>query len=316
MPTSACTRAPSGIGSSSSTATSSRYETGYAPGCDERVAAPHLRALDAREADRDALPCFGPIDVAIVNLDAPDAHRSSRRLEAQLVAGADRPGPERPGHDGADSAKRERAVDVEAGRAVGAGFLDLVRDRRDGCAQVVEPRSGLRADGDDLGSGNELARLLDHELERLRVDRVRLRHRDDAALDPEQPQDREVLVRLWPSALARVDDEQEEVDAGRARDHRPHEALVARHVDDGEPAPVRELERRVAEVDRDPAPLLFRQPVGVLSGQRPHEPRLPMVDVTGGPDRERHQRRLIMSRHGFCSQSPWISSSATKPRAS
>ena len=103
---------------------------------------------------------------------------------------------------------------------------------------------------------------------------------------------------------------------GRARDHRADEALVARHVDDREPAAVGELERRVAEVDRDPAPLLLREPVGVLPGQRPDEPRLAVVDVARGADGQRHQRRLTMSRHGLCSQRPWISSSGTKPRAS
>ena len=99
-----------------------------------------------------------------------------------------------------------------------------------------------------------------------------------------------MLVRLRARALAGIDHEEEEVDPGRARDHRAHEALVARNVDHGEPAPVGELERRVAEVDRDPAPLLLGQPVGVLPRQRPHEPRLPVVDVTRGSDGQRHVR--------------------------
>ena len=47
-----------------------------------------------------------------------------------------------------------------------------------------------------------------------------------------------MLVRLRPSALGRVDHEQEEVDPGRARDHRPDEALVPGNVDEGQPPPV------------------------------------------------------------------------------
>ena len=39
---------------------------------------------------------------------------------------------------------------------------------------------------------------------------------------------------------------------GRAGDHRPHEALVAGHVDDRQPPARRQLEARVAELDRDP----------------------------------------------------------------
>ena len=97
-----------------------------------------------------------------------------------------------------------------------------------------------------------------------------------------------MLERLRPCALGSVDHEQEEVDAGRAGDHRADEPLVPGHVDQREAAPVRQLERRVAEVDRDPAPLLLRQPVGVLPRQRPHEPRLAVVDVPGGADGQRH----------------------------
>ena len=122
------------------------------------------------------------------------------------------------------------------------------------------------------------------------VDGVDLRQGDDAALDAEQPEDRQVLVRLRSRALPRVDHEQEEVDARRAGDHRPDEPLVPRHVDQGEPASVDELERRVPEVDRDAAPLLLREAVRVLPGHGSDEPGLAVVDVPGGADRQRHLR--------------------------
>ena len=141
----------------------------------------------------------------------------------------------------------------------------------------------------DLRLGHELPRLLERELERLRVHRVGLRDRDHAGADPEQAQDREVLERLRPRALGAVDHEQEEVDSGRPRDHRADEALVPRDVDDGEPSSVGELERRVAEVDRDATRLLLRQPVGVLTRQRPDEPRLAVVDVARGADGQGHR---------------------------
>src|SRR5205085_326149 len=86
----------------------------------------------------------------------------------------------------------------------------------------------------------------------------------------------------------RVDHEQEEVDARRAGDHRAHEALVTRHVDDRQLLPVGQLERRVAEVDRDAALALLREAVGVLARQRLDERRLAVVDVPGGADRQRH----------------------------
>ncbi len=152
------------------------------------------------------------------------------------------------------------------------------------------PGAGLRADRDDLRVGDELLRLLESGLEQGRVHRVGLRHCDDAALDPEQPQDREVLERLRPGALSSVDHEQEEVDARRPGDHRADEALVARDVDDRDSRAVRQLERRVAEVDRDAPPPLLREAVRVLAGQRTDEPGLAVVDVTRGADRQRHVR--------------------------
>ena len=41
-----------------------------------------------------------------------------------------------------------------------------------------------------------------------------------------------------------------------------------------------------------PRCLLLGQPVGVLAGQRAHEPRLAVVDVTGGADRQRHRASI------------------------
>ena len=99
-----------------------------------------------------------------------------------------------------------------------------------------------------------------------------------------------MLVRLRPRALARVDDEQEEVDAGRAGDHRAHEALVAGDVDERQAAAVGQVERRVAELDRDAARLLLGQAVGVLARERAHERSLAVVDVTGCADGQRTSR--------------------------
>ena len=45
-------------------------------------------------------------------------------------------------------------------------------------------------------------------------------------------------------------------------------------------------QRREAQVDRDPPLLLGRQAVGVDPGEGPHQRRLAVVDVAGGPDHE------------------------------
>ena len=72
---------------------------------------------------------------------------------------------------------------------------------------------------------------------------------------------------------------------GRPGDHRPHELLVPRDVDEREdrPAPLGVGE---AEVDRDPARLLLGETVGVGPGQRLHEGALAVVDVSRGADED------------------------------
>ena len=189
---------------------------------------------------------------------------------------------------GADPLEREHAVDVQPRGPVGRPLLDAVGGFRERRAQVIEALARARARLHDRRLRDELARLLERQLARLLVHRVHLRERDDAVLDPQQPDDRQVLERLGPRSLARVDDEQEEVDPGGAGDHVANEALVAGDVDEGERAAVAQVERRVAEVDRDAALLLLRQAIGVLARQGSDEPGLAVVDVPGGAYRERH----------------------------
>jgi hypothetical protein len=225
-----------------------------------------------------------------VNLHAARAGGEAGRLDPQLVAWCDRARPQRPRDHRAGAGDRERAVDVEARGSLAPPLRHLRGDTGERGPQFVEALAGLGADGHDLGARNELTCLLQRELQRLGVHGVSLRHGNDAALDAEQPQDREVLVRLRPGAFVRVDHEQEEVDPGRSRDHRPHEPLVAGNVDQREPGSFAELEGRVPERDRDAALLFLGQPVGVLARERPHEPRLAVVDVPRRPDGQRHRR--------------------------
>ena len=103
-------------------------------------------------------------------------------------------------------------------------------------------------------------------------------------------------LRLRPGALGGVDHEQEEVDAGRTGDHVADEALVAGDVDDGEPTSAGQVERRVAEVDRDPARLLLGQTVGVLAGQGSDEPGLAVIDVTRRPESQTRRRSVTHAR--------------------
>src|SRR6266508_2564424 len=267
-------------------------------------------ALPGIERNGDALSGLRHSDRLVVHLHAANAHLEPGGLGAQLVPLAQRAGPKRSRRHGSDPAEAEDPVDVQPRRLFELVTLSYklghVRKSR---AQLVEPGARLRADRDDGRTRDELARLLDGELERLLVHRVRLRDRDDAAVDPEQAQDREVLVRLRPRALVRVHDEQEEVDAGCAGDHVAHETLVSGDVDQRQSPPVRQIERRVAQVDRDAALLLLRQPVGVLARERAHEPRLAVVDVPRGADGQRHRASIKPSPNRSARQPPRSSSS-------
>ena len=62
------------------------------------------------------------------------------------------------------------------------------------------------------------------------------------------------------------------------------EPLVARHVHERDVADRIEVGPAVAELDRQPAPVLLLEPVGVLPGQRPDQRGLAVVDMTRGGD--------------------------------
>src|SRR5438105_4966165 len=154
-------------------------------GLDERVPAAERVPVERGEVERHALAGVGPRHRLVVHLDAPDTYVEPARLGAELVAGTDRPGPERPGDYGADPAQREDPVNVQARRA--EQRLPLDRPGRGGeCRpKLLESGARLRAHGHDVGLRHELSRLLERELERLLVDCVGLRDGDDSAPDPE-----------------------------------------------------------------------------------------------------------------------------------
>ena len=249
---------------------------------DQCVAAAKRLSLDAGERQRDALPRLGALDGQVVHLHAAHADVEAGRLGSQLVALADRARPERARDDGADPVQREGAVDVEAGRAE-----ELRRARRSSAAVSSAARSSsspspvFALTGTTSAPGTSSRASATTSSSSAGSAASAFVTATTPRSMPEQAQDRQVLVRLRPRALGRVDHEQEEVDPARARDHVADEALVAGDVDHGQPPATGQVERRVAEVDRDPALLLLGQPVRVLAGQGPDEPGLAVVDVAG-----------------------------------
>ena len=160
----------------------------------------------------------------VVNLDAADAHRQAGRRDHQLVALADRARPERSRHDGADPAEAERPVDEEARRARAAGGARRAPATCASAPTSSSRPSPVRALVATTGApGTSSAPSSRASSQRLLVDRVDLRDRDDTVLDPEQADDREVLVRLRPGALGRVDRR-----AGRGRYRSPRRPCCGR----------------------------------------------------------------------------------------
>ena len=191
------------------------------------------------------------------------------------------------------------------------------RGRVERRAQLVEPGAAARRGLDERSARPApCRRAAPRRPARARsralvVDEVALGQRDHGGAHAEQLEDRDVLARLRHHAVVAGDDEQREVDAGRPRDHRAHEALVPRHVDDRERASRGQRQARVAERDRDAARALLGQPVGVDARERPHERRLAVVDVARGAERQRARLAHAGTLMRAASASPSVRQSST-----
>ena len=113
----------------------------------------------------------------------------------------------------------------------------------------------------DRRPGEPLGDLGEHEVEPIGLDQVGLGDHRDRGRHREMLEHGEVLDGLRHEPFVRRDDEQGEIDARRAGHHRPHEVLVAGHVDHARHDTAGQRERREVEVDRDSPPTLLGQPV-------------------------------------------------------
>ena len=165
------------------------------------------------------------------------------------------------------------------------------RQRQKRRPQLGEPLARAGRDAHHGGSGqeralHELGRLHRGERLALGVGQVALGERHEAARHTKQAADVKVLARLRHHRLVRRHHQQHGVDAVGTGQHVADEALVAGHVHErGHDVPC-ELDVGEAEVDRDPAGLLFREPIGVGAGERAHQRALAVVDVARRPDDE------------------------------
>ena len=210
-------------------------------------------------------PVIAASSCAPCALNAANARRVSAREDANALITIDAAGPDGARDHGARSLDRERSIDGQAKQIIVARVAERRAPRlRARLRNSAMPRP-VCADGrHDRRVGKRTRRdrgahiLLD-EREPLVVDQIGLRERDDAASYAEQLEDREVLSRLRHHAFVGGNDEQGEVDARRAGDHRSNERLVTGNVDDADRADALERERRETELDRDAAAFFLRQ---------------------------------------------------------
>ena len=170
------------------------------------------------------------------------------------------------------------------GRAKVAFRRYTLDHRLDGRHQFGQSLARLGRDRQDLRALQDSAfqRVFDvggYQLQPVVVDKVLLGKGDQAARDAEKIEYREVLACLWHYRFVGGDHQQREIDPADSGEHVVDESLVSGHVDDADLAAGRQFKPREAEVYRQPALLLLGEPVGVDSGERLDERRLPVVDM-------------------------------------
>ena len=229
----------------------------------------------------------------VLAVNGAHANFESRRRHLQALPHAHRAGIHRAGDHAARAFQHKAAVNREPKAAVvyARGALGLRRQQQG--AQLGDAKPRRRRAGHDRaarqrGVGEQGQNLLldFHRPRRLYAINLAQRHR--AALDAKQTQNRQMLARLRHRAVVCRHHQQREIDAGDARQHVSHKALVTRHIhkanDPRRIARARQRQIREAQINRHATCALFRQAVGVDAGQRANERGFAMIDMAGGSD--------------------------------
>ena len=261
----------------------------------EHVAPLHVFERHPRQVHGEPRRPLGHVDRHVVHLQRARVRLPSPPFphDEQRRSRLDAPPDQRPGHHRPRAAHREDAVD---GHPRAPPFRPLGRTVERPShrgAQRLEPLSRLRRAADDLRAPalpEERARLVSGKLRQLRVNRVDLRYGDDRAAHPEELAHRDVLPRLGHHPFVGRDHQDHELHPAGPRDHRVDEPPMPRHVDEARVDSAAEVPRREPELDRDSAPLLLGETVGVAPRERADEARLAVVDVTGGAEDEAAHR--------------------------
>ena len=100
-----------------------------------------------------------------------------------------------------------------------------------------------------------------------------------------------MFAGLWLDRIIRGDNQQNQIDAARPREHVPDETFVAGNVDEADPRAAK-IEKREAEIDGDAAAFFLGEAIGMRAGERFDEGGFAVVDVPGGANDDVFHRRL------------------------
>ena len=210
-------------------------------GVEQDIATLNRLARDrlAGEIERTALAGTTPPGRAVLGVDRTHAGGEAGRADGELIADRDTAREDRSGHDGAGPVQRERAIDREAKAPVGPARRESLGGQGQMRVEVGDALAGHDRDRQDLrrcqrAAGERGADLGGDRLAPLGRGEIGLGQGDDAAVDPEQVDDRQMLARLRHDPVVGRDHEQHVVDARGTGEHGVHEALVAGDVDEAE----------------------------------------------------------------------------------
>ena len=122
-----------------------------------------------------------------------------------------------------------------------------------------------------------------HQPEHVRIDQIAFRQRHNATLHAQQPANIKMLSRLRLDRFIRRNHQQHQIDPRRAGQHVAHKALVPRYIYKTESHAIF-FEKRKTKINRNPAPLLFREPVRMRASQRLDKRRFTVINVPSRSD--------------------------------
>ena len=282
------------------------------------MAALQLFLVSAHECEGSTAPRSCTVGLLAVNLDRPHADFAAQGQQTHARAGLHGSAPRRSGHDRSRARESEHAIDWQPKQVVHGPVREIRRDGDQRGPQLVQALSAHRRNRQRRvpaypAPGQPLCHLRTHHAEPFGVDEIALGEDRNATPHTEQLDNREMLFGLRHDSFVRGNDEEGDVDAGRAGEHVLDEAFVTGDVDDAGLDAIGQRKRGEPEIDRDAAPFLFFPPIGIDPGERLYERGLAVVDMSRGADYEpaeiharRSQISMALDRCSlpFCATSP------------